>query len=293
MIDPEAREAAWKAADDITEFIGSGPCVAWIGSGLSMPAYPSWDDAIAEVCRKCLSQADGPTAGDPGKLMSLADECREENPKLYSQTLGELFGHVAQNTRSAYSYICNSPFAGFVTTNFDPLLYLAAGNRRISIYPNIYASALEKNSVVYLHGIAYKPDGSSDGSDLVFSLGEFEKAYKSSFLPYFLMMNLGSTNTLFVGCRLAEEYIQSTFAQIRNIYDKSEHVKQRKRVILLPAVDDANKAEEEQRSMAAAGIEIIRYPQVDQSHAGLDQVLERVWNNLRKNTIDEGKDLPG
>jgi hypothetical protein len=65
-------------------------------------------------------------------------------------------------------------------------------------------------------------------------------------------------------------------------------------MILLPTTDDA-RAEEEQRKMLAAGIEIIRYPRIDDSYIGLDHVLERIWNNSRANTantIDRGRALP-
>lgn len=300
MIHPEAQ----KVGDYVTNFLGEGDCIAWIGSGLSLPEYLSWDDAVAELCVKCLKDPVRPSSGDAGNLMALAEECKKQNQTLYYQVLGELFGHVSRSTRSAYNYICSSRFIGFVTTNFDPLLLLAAGKRRVSSYPDLLASGLLPDSVVYLHGRAYKPDGSPDASQLVFSRGEFETAYSASFLPSFLMMILGTYNTLFVGCRLSEEYIQSTFSQIRKVYENFAQLQKRKRLILLPTEDDASRAAEEQKNMAAIGIEIVRYPRLDDSHRdvhqvlerdshrGLDQVLERIWNNSQLAIIDQGKALP-
>jgi len=214
------------------------------------------------------------------------------DPHRYSESLGEFFGGKRQMTRTAYNHILGCPFRGFVTTNFDPLLYFAGGNKELVAYPDpLYLTSVDRNKVVYMHGIARR-DGEADGSHLVFSRGDFDNAYTHHLLSSFMLQMLTRDKILFIGCRLEEEYIRQIFERIRIMLDKYPDMKQKPRRILVSEADNDAETQEQERASQAIGIEIVRYSKLDDDHSGLDLVLERVWNNAQSQTIDRGKDLP-
>jgi SIR2-like protein len=289
MADPRIE----KAAEATWAFIKDRDCVAWMGSGLSTPCgYPSWETAVDELCKRCLTEEALPPKPDAGTMLDLADKCRKVAPRQYLETLDELFGHPPQLNRNAYSYILGCPFTGFVTTNFDPLLYVAGVTRELVAYPDaLYLTHVDHSKVVYMHGIARR-NGVANSSSLIFSRLDFDKAYENHPLSDFMRQMLCRDKALFIGCRLGEEYIEHVFQQVRKMTKTFENIPQRSRRILVAEVDDVGQAAEEERALCEVGIEVIRYPKLDDDHTGLDLVLERVWNSSQSRVIDHGEDLP-
>jgi hypothetical protein len=245
-----------------------------------------------ELCSRCLKGALPTVSSTPAQLMDLADRCKKADPSAYSLTLGELFGGLPILNRTAYSHLCGCPFEGVVTTNFDPLLYHAAGNRKLVSFPDpLFLDAVSPRTVVYMHGIARR-DGIADGSRLVFSKSEFDDAYRLHFLQSFMEQMLGRYNTLFVGCRLEEHYIEDAFDRLQRIYTYNLGMQQRSRKILLSEVPDPVVAASQDRRLGAIGIDVIRYPALGSSHKGLDEALEEVWNMAQKVVVDPGRALP-
>lgn len=282
-----------RTAQEVWEFVRNEDCVAWVGSGLSIPAaYLSWQFAVEELCRRCLTGRTLPPKLDAPMMLDLADECRIAAPDIYTSTLGELFGTSRQMTRVAYNHILSCPFRGFVTTNFDPLLHFAGGNKELIVYPDpLYLTHIDRDKIVYMHGIARK-NGEPDGSNLVFSRLDFDNAYNTHLLSSFMHQMLARDKILFMGCRLEEEYIRHVFQRIKILTEKFPDIKQQRRLILVAEPDDPAQVLEQEKPIQEIGIEIIRYPKLNDDHLGLDLVLERVRNRAQSKTIDRGKDLP-
>src|SRR5713101_499245 len=92
---PEESAAIQAAADAVWAFITASRCVAWIGSGLSVPCgYLAWEKAVEQLCTVCLVGKNVPATNDPTQLIDLAEDCRQANPDLYFATLAELYGNT-------------------------------------------------------------------------------------------------------------------------------------------------------------------------------------------------------
>lgn len=224
---PQAAEylfANWLEAED--------PCV-WIGSGLSLRDYPTWHTALTEVCAAC--DVDAPRIDEePAVWMRVADECKDNEPELYRQTLRDLFGPEERaGDRRAYSLLWNLELNTYVTTNFDPLLYERSVNREDSeeyILREVRAATLGRDSkkAYYLHGLAH-PDYDPE---FVFSESEFDMAYNDpDLLSNFVEEVLRGYDILFVGCRLYEPALQPAFDRAKGLL---EHLEERQEDFRIP-----------------------------------------------------------
>src|SRR5258705_88161 len=68
-ITPEFAAQIQQTADHIWEFVNTGSCVLWLGSGLSMPESPAWERAVEELCARCLPGATAPPTLNPSDLI--------------------------------------------------------------------------------------------------------------------------------------------------------------------------------------------------------------------------------
>jgi hypothetical protein len=265
----------------------SDDCVAWIGSGLSIDCgYPSWEAAIRELCDACIEgKADIPPSLVADDWLEWAEQCKRANREQYVKTLGRLFGDSPYTIRATYSHLVTYPFRFLITTNFDPCLETACGhNNPVITYPQLPLLGAAHHTSVYLHGKA-RWSAKVDASNLVLAKSEFAKAYSPnrSFLPGALQQLMIGHRVLFIGCRLQERLLRETFKRIKRIQESCA-ISPKRRMILLPDVQDERQSDEENAYMVSLGIEILRYPLDDiedkrpsaNPHRLLDVILERV-----------------
>jgi len=280
---------------NLQRLIIDGSCVVFVGSGLSVGIYPSWEDLIKLICDRC--GIEGIRAGQnvSGELLlEKADEAKIKNIKLYNQVLKDIFRPVV-NRREAYELLMRSRFKFYMTTNFDPLLanetrkpeYECGG---VYCYPDLpYRS---NRAVYYIHGIVRHDDRSEP--NIILGKKDFDVGYSSKRTLYsFLHQIFTYESVLFIGCRLREPQLREIFRichETRKEIESFHNVTGPTRYILLPYTfkritsftnvkRDENAEEQETSRFQELGITEIRYDPKDGQHSGLEELL-RDWCQL-------------
>ena len=221
----ESKSKIDRIVRELEEVLQEKPSYIWCGSGLSKVArYRTWESFIKVLCDKCLGEGyytkENLKEMLPEELMDLADKCKSKNHSKYRKTIVDEYGDIKEGTHKLYPFLVKmDKVKGFVTTNFDPLLYEAAKDeeklkkdgdeyKNLFWYPNDLPtySSFSYTLFYYIHGIAYKiePNGAED---FVFSRTEFIDAYSKKvgcFLSSLFAFVSPSCPVIFLGCGLKE-----------------------------------------------------------------------------------------
>lgn len=279
----------------LLQVVNRGNCIAWIGSGLSIPAgYPSWEKLIGMLCTACgITREAQP---NPADLLTIADACKAANCKAYEEVLASKFGKTIVRTRRAYSQITKLSFKGYVTTNYDPLLLDVLGpNSEYSRYPSLSPEYLGAPfpHAFYIHGLARNTADEACGENLVLSTSEFEQAYQGIGTAKLLLNSvLNYHDVIFFGCTLREPEFNEVFDRMQNI---QAHLAaslagypQRERVILCPCqyktgapsqMERWERAldleDDEAKRFQSMGIEALRYERSEgDDHDEVEEILD-------------------
>jgi len=143
-----------EAAEEALEIIKQGKAVAFIGSGVSMGFYPSWEEIIKKLCEKCgIKFKEGSSSEE---FIKIAEDCKQKNEKMYYNTLIQLLGKEPPVVRRTYILLLSLPFKGYITINLDPMLATGArdlkGIHQPFVYPSLPYNKLNNGQVFYIHG---------------------------------------------------------------------------------------------------------------------------------------------
>lgn len=282
---------------DLWELLKDGQCVAWVGAGLSAIAdYPQWDETVERLCAACQVSPLGLNERSAEFLMEKAEECKTTNPNAYQDTLAALFGRPPVQTRHAYNLLMTLPFKGYVTTNFDPLLAIAAathGYNDLYSYPSLPGRELERSlkPIFYIHGLA-RQNNVPRGDNLVLARSDFEIAYNGS-VRIFLDSLLLSYPILFLGCSLTEPAVHEALRRVHRVHDQIAKIYSRMippiRYAVLPIRErtdktdnleqkkerDAEAEQAENERFQELAVSVLRYQVSDiRQHYEIEQVLE-------------------
>ena len=280
-------------------------CAVWVGSGLSGAKYPSWNDTVKRLCAACgVVPPSDFRALRSEDLMAVAQSCKDRDKGIYRATLCSLFDEHSGVPDTRATALVGLPFCVFLTTNWDPLLDVAAKNRfglraRVFSYPDLQYEFLQHPAppVCHLHGSA----GNADFARFVLSTSEYEEAYDagSSLLHGFLQQILISKDILFIGCSLDEPFMVPVFDQVHAIVQGIERARgsrdNTRRCALLPKrswslkspakksrderdqldTQDRLAEQKEAERFTSLGIEPVRY-RATRDHSYLDAILDRL-----------------
>ena len=281
-------------------------CIAWLGSGLSVPArYPTWIKTLDILCNACkVKKINKKYLSNVDLLLEKAEECKKKNKSIFHSKLASLFGKKVVTTRRAYNIITSIPFKGYITTNFDPLLCMAArdnGNTDVFAYPRLKFTELgdpNKRPIYYIHGLAQK-NGKPNGENLVIAKSDFEKAYKD--LKSQLKNVLFYYDVIFIGCRLDEPPMKYIFKEVRKAHEEllreTDLLLPKKYILLeeegfytetekidfLKAIERANveKDKSERRKYEEMGIEALKY-NASKEHSNIEDILSNIWETIQR-----------
>jgi len=296
--------------DNLKKHVNSGSCVAFVGSGLSLPdiLYPSWEQLIVLLCKEC-GLDESINLNDSELLLELADKARERDEATYYKTLNEVFGKPVVKTNLAYDLMMRIKFCSYITTNFDPLLEKEAQkpehhcNSEIYSCPALPFDKIRLRSVYYIHG---KIQANSMQGPMQIILGkrdfDYYYALQHGTLLSFLHQLLTSYPLLFIGCGLRERPLRRIFDICREARREIENAvsgsKAPHRYALLPMKftktlqnpiwkRDVTKEEEEKARFMELDIRVVRYDPKDENHSGLLAILEE-WCTLSPTTRGSG-----
>lgn len=241
-------------------------------------------------------------------LTRMADAAYEQDEKSYYGVLDAVFGRGVTGTRAAYSLLLRLPFAGYVTTNLDPLLEWEgrkpeAGIREVYALPSLNVAKLAERSVFYIHGYLRNDRHAAD-HDIVLRQSEFDFHYgEDSVLPSFLWQLLVYHPVLFIGASLREPELQRIFEvcrRIRKRIEREHSMPAPQRYILLPMefrveeaagiktlVRDRKGESDGDRLFGEIDVKVVRYNQRDEGHSGIEEMLQE-WCNLSPRKVESG-----
>ena len=242
---PEQTVDNERLITELTQLIGSGEAIAFVGAGTSVAAgYDSWDNLLSKLQEVALTADAGCNALALGQTrLSRAQALREcirrrQGPEAYENALGHLFRKKPVLTE-LHRQLVTLPFRGFVTTNYDSVLELAIDGTGIAkercvpiaVYHasgKLLAGAVRSmtgsqltSHVIHLHGHMDHP------STMVLCADEYAEAY--GLLPegsseagrppqtrlWTLLTALLTTRRLvFVGFSLDDEYFASVLSRV-------------------------------------------------------------------------------
>ncbi|ADO73151.1 SIR2 family NAD-dependent protein deacylase [Stigmatella aurantiaca] len=115
----------------LIRYLQQSRCVVFVGAGLSAGAgLPTWrrllldviDEIVSSLPEGAQDEAELKQLVDQGKLLEVADFCKEQLGAAYHQFLtGRLRGDTTQLSPS-HRMVMQLPFSAWVTTNYDKLL---------------------------------------------------------------------------------------------------------------------------------------------------------------------------
>lgn len=276
---PEIAEAIWD------RFLYRDNCVAWIGSGLSIPVgYDDWKTAVSKLCDACgVDLPSDPTADD---LLDIAQACKDHNEEAYYETLHRIYGREVTTRRKAYSLLLRLNLTSYVTTNFDPVLfdYVPEYDYDAFAYPVLPPTRIGESppAVFYIHGLA-EPDRDPEQHHLVLARDEFSAAYNLGVVSNFLRALLTDRDILFLGCSLGEPVLKPVFREVDEIlgsvadYGAAYGNPKRLAIRDVPKRGGSvakDKAEIEEERLKDLGIEVLWYePSNPSYHEEIEQVL--------------------
>ena len=118
--------------NNLLESVRNGTCVAFVGSGLSVPAgMPSWENLLR------LLVTEGEEAGliregrelrryiEEGQFLNVAEYAREHlGTSIYGSLLRRVFSIPAEPTEN-HQILVSTSYRGLITTNYDKILETA------------------------------------------------------------------------------------------------------------------------------------------------------------------------
>jgi hypothetical protein len=115
----------------LVRYLKQSRCVVFVGAGLSVGAkLPLWRDLLLEVIEQLVSsmpdgdthQAELKTLVAQGKLLEVADFCKEQLGAAYHQFLTDRLRGDNGAVPETHKELMHLPFSAWVTTNYDKLL---------------------------------------------------------------------------------------------------------------------------------------------------------------------------
>jgi hypothetical protein len=115
----------------LVRYLKQGRCVVFVGAGMSVGArLPTWKALLLEVITELVSsmpdgevhQAELKKLVEQGKLLEVADFCKEQLGAAYHQFLTERLRGDTAPLPPTHHELMHLPFSAWVTTNYDKLL---------------------------------------------------------------------------------------------------------------------------------------------------------------------------
>lgn len=275
-----------ESASSIVGMLEGNPIV-FIGAGLSIPPYKTWDGLLQD-----LESAMGYEASDKSNPIQAAQEVFDQNPEKFMQSLVSIFAPLPSECRPALREIANIDFKAYLTTNFDQTLELAFKCARktpavTQVYPALQASLCDHGALHYIHGRVSAQTNKPHA--IVLHKESYENAYsETGLLPNYLFDIFYSNDVIFTGYGLNKNepinHILKAVLRTIKFLRKRLSISEKERKIILPS--DCDDPELIQR-LNELNIEILNYDKIDDDHSGLDDLWAKVSLALGRQLQDK------
>jgi tetratricopeptide (TPR) repeat protein len=303
---PEGVAARVKAANApglaaLRRYLDAGNAIAFLGAGVSVPLYPLWNGVIDELID---------AATDRGLDVVVATTLRElatEQPDAVVEDVRRYLGvpqyHVAlrqtfrvrrdattgQTWTPTQELVCRVPFAGAVTTNYDPGIVDA----RIRVRPRASSTGFaswtdelrlddwltgdvfgtgEELPVLFAHGHHNQPDA------MVLATTEYRRAYAGK-LARVLGRLIESRHLVWIGFSFADARIKAILGEVaEHAGTRIEPGRAARHIAVMPwdPASDRDPATLCRLAQIQYGADLILYPAADSDHSALGSLLATV-----------------
>ncbi|CCH89640.1 conserved protein of unknown function; Putative NAD-dependent histone deacetylase domain [Modestobacter italicus] len=243
-------EALGALAEDLGRRAREGELAVFLGAGVSAAAgLPTWEQLLAELAVR---------AGlDGGSRAGLAGLPPQDAAALLARVLGrdaltayvqERFGPGPYSL--AHALVAALPVREFVTTNYDPLVELAAADigRPVRVLPFDEAAPGEP-WLLKLHGDAAHPDSVVLTREQYLEFGDHRSA-----LAGVLQSLLLTRHVLFVGTSMLDDDLIRIAHQVRNVLHEPDDAPRRRSGTVLALAEDPVRARLWERDVATVAM---------------------------------------
>jgi hypothetical protein len=239
-----AEGGGWELPDELCDVAAElgerarrGQLAVFLGAGVSAAAgLPTWEQLLDELA--------GRAGLDDGLRAGLSQLPPQDSAALLARELGreELVGYVQQRFGPgpyslAHALIAGLPVREYVTTNYDPLVELAASDvgRRLEVLP--FEEATPGSAwLLKLHGDAAHPES------VVLTREQYLRGDSRSALAGVLQSLLLTRHVLFVGTSMLDDDLIRIAHQVRTALDGSGEGDHRRAGTVLALQEDPVRA---------------------------------------------------
>jgi len=296
----------------LQEHLATRTAIAFLGSGASAPLYPMWNELVEELVAHTADRltpeavatfrARAGTA--PDAIVELLR--RELGPAQYRELLRATFRQrrdprTGRSWTAVQELVVRCPFAGVITTNYDPGIV----NVRMAVRPNACGTAFaswtngdvlnrwrsdevfgdEELPVLYAHGHHYEPDG------VVLARSEYRRAY-SGMLGRVLASVFRRKHVMWIGFSFADERIRAILRVVEENTSGRENASggedagtAPRHVAIMPwdpsdrTADGLRRTPDDPRALRALievdfNARLVLYPAAAGDHSALERLLE-------------------
>ena len=320
---PEERDQNEERKRELIELVASGEAVLIVGAGSSVRVcYVTWDGLLEELedlANRCGAGLNQTRKGDAlAYAEDIKSHIRDKTGGLgrYYARLENLFGPKDPPYKDFHRKLVALPFRGILTTNYDTVLEAALGKLEPrTAYDN--SLVIDENSAGRVHEflmamnndkrmtrrIAHLHGRFDTPISIILSIEDYHRVYGLR-LPTdqvqgdsewtlhrkLLWAVLATRRVIFVGFSVADPYFNEMLETVSTDlwrWDKSIH-------FAIMSISSANAENSKTRADGLRreyGVDTIFYEDSDNSHQGLDRILDEVGEACKVRNQPETDDV--
>ena len=313
ILDPDQISQQQRVFHELVQVLRQREAILLVGSGCSMPMYPSWSqliDDLAALASDCIPGGyilPSHIEGELEQLQHIRDACeshQDEHKCLdkIHQKLIRLFHEPKGGPSRIHDILVELPFRGYLTTNYDRLMERALGNPDgygaidvqtaeplfLSQAVRSIVSPGDPKKVIHLHGTGEHPRRmvlTTSDYRRAYGLGhpDGQKAHHGTRPPQarrLLSALLMTRQVVFVGFGLNDPFLMRILKDVTAAgweWDSPIHF------AIMP-LDEGNAAEQLEAAVLYRkeyGVALLFYEVVGNDHSRLNDKLEELAGALR------------
>jgi hypothetical protein len=278
------QEANNGVLNQIREAIQQEKAFAFVGSGCSIPlGYPSWQEFIAELIKKCQGKYPHRTAEfehlKRTNILFAAEECKKNlDISIYCSFIQKRFGPRTPSVSGEHKILWQL-FRQILTSNYDPCLENALCEMYRNENPHIFSysneaqvpqfiNLVERNARVlfYVHGRHDEPE------KCIVTLNDYQNHYSKDDIRQACTTLFDSRSVVFIGFGLTDSYLMRIPDQLVAIYKgrKKQHY------AILPYPSDVEPWTKRDELLQLHGVHTAFYPVTGDDHSKRLELLKKL-----------------
>jgi hypothetical protein len=303
--------------DDMLRLVESREAIAFVGAGVSNPAYPTWLPLLRKLAEKAESVTGTPFQAPAGisetDALDYADAIqghfRKHDPSLsqYYSIIGREFSGIAGRCTDQQRSLVQLPFKGFVTTNYDESLEDAIGAncgiviKRDEDHHTVSEFLLSLDDRRQIKRVAHLHGSWKETRHVILSRSDYERAYGGARNPAetgsgarpdqwplhrrLVWALLATRRMVFFGTSLNDPYLK---ALLRAVTDDLWNWDQSIHYAILPLDSDSvRRQQNDEAEFLRHCVRIVYFDNLDGTYRFLDQLINEALARCGKQNASD------